>query len=290
METEIYNISVSPNGDLLALSSSSGVQVYRLANGKIIYTFEQEAENQFKGIYSYIAWSPDSHELAVGKPNIGVRIWDALSWKLLTDTGAGAPTTELPGFAWSPDGGKLALGIGNGEIMIWDKNENSWTAEANCEQPQVGLTWNAGGQLLIFSHFGLYDAETCNHIDSSTIGTDAGYGYAVWSPDKQHVYIFFDLGGSVTGITNYDPKFSSCCYSEVAWSLDGRYFAATPEESNEISVWDTINNRIIVEKKQGDAIYAFAWTPKGELLAAGSINGKLMLWNTNTGKVLLELR
>lgn len=285
-----FNIAASPDGKLLAVSSLRGVKVFQLDNGEIVYSFEKEISQYFQGIYSYIAWSPDGKNLAIGKPNIGVRIWDTSSWEILADLGDEEKRTyELPGFAWSSNGDELALGLGDGQIQIWNRNKNTWNALSNCDVPQVGLTWKADGQIWIFSHFGIFNAENCSKIEKSNIGTDAGYQYAVWSPDNKNIYIFFDLGGGITDVYKYDPKFGTCCYSEIAWSMDSRYFAATPEQTNEISVWDTQQNKIVRQEKQGDMIYAFSWLPNNELLALGRMNEKVVLWNTNTGKILVVL-
>jgi WD40 repeat protein len=288
---EIYNISVSPDGKMLAISASYGVQVYNLVNGKLVFSFEKESLISFQGIYSYIAWSPNGKFLAVGKPNIGVRLWNTSTWKLLTEKGSDTISSpfELPGFAWSPDDSQLALGMQNGEIQIWNSKEQSWTTKLTCDIPQISLTWGADGQLWIFSHYGIYNAGNCTKIKSSDLSIDTGYEYAVWSPDKRNVYIFYDLGGGITDIYKTNPTFGSCCYSEIAWSMNGRYFAATPEKSNEITIWDTLENKVILQEKQGEVIYAFSWLPNDELLTFGRMNGKNVLWNTNTDKILITL-
>jgi WD40 repeat protein len=288
---EIYNISVSPDGKLLALSASFGVQVYRLGDGQLVFFSKSDLWNPFQGIYSYIAWSPDGSALAVGKPNVGVRVWDAMDWKPLAEKVQNRRSrSEFPGFAWSPDGEHLALGMGGNEIAIWDKKSHAWETKTVPLDAEVSLTWNSKNQLLVMDDITLYDVNSKKVLKKLDTIMDGGYAYAVWSPDETHVFTFFDLGGGILNFqTNIYDKFASCCYSEIAWSMDGRYFAATPEGSNEISIWDTMAEQVIAKKAQGDLIYAFSWLPDDELLAAGSLNGKEVLWNTNTGNIVLEI-
>ena len=291
-DSEIYNILVSPNGEMLVLTDSTGIRVYGLAAGKVLYNREIEVPDQYQGQgdFSYIAWSPDGTSLAVGKPNLGVCIWDVATWKLLTERDSKRmPTYERPGFVWSPDGKQLALGIGEGEIVIWDKQSNKWATKTNYTGLQVSLTWVLDGRLMVMNNEGLYDVETGSFVRGLNLVMDGGYAYALWSSDQKHMYAFYDLGGSILDIESNEYEFSTCCYSEVAWSMDGRYFAATPEDSNEISVWDTQSDKLVMQEKQGDIIYAFAWTPSGELLAVGLNNEQIVLWDTKTRDNLFKI-
>src|SRR5882724_8931927 len=79
VDNEIFNISVSPNGELLAMATPFGIQVYRLSSGKMVYSLHDEIENYWQLTYANIAWSPDGAYLAIGKPNVGVRLWDVAS-------------------------------------------------------------------------------------------------------------------------------------------------------------------------------------------------------------------
>jgi WD40 repeat protein len=293
VEFEVYNISVSPNGEMLVLTASTGLWVYRLADDKVLFHYEKEISQPYQGIFSFIAWSPDSTGLAVGKSNIGVWIWDTSTWELLTEKDGGKVRYQFPGFSWSLSSDKLVFGAGGEEILIWNKNANSWETKLspNIKEAQVSVTWDTRGPLAIMGDYKVYDVNTGKFISNINLGgIDGGYAYIIWSPNHEYAYIFFDLGGSILNVSKNEYEFTSCCYSEVAWSMDGRYFAATPERSNEINVWDTGAQKIILQEKQGNEIYAFAWTLDGELLAAGSMNGQDVIWNTSTNHILLEIK
>lgn len=292
VENQIFNIAISPNGKLMAMATSFGIQVYRLSDGYIVYSLRDELQNYWEGTYANIAWSPDGSNLAIGKPNEGVRIWDVSSWKILADKTANRAGIDHPGFSWSPDGTQLALGMGGptGEILIWNKIKNAWTTKNAYNGPQVSLVWASDGQLLVMAEQALYDANTGKFVKDISTDIDGAYRYAIWSPDTKLVFVFFDLGGDIINSqTNQHIGFGADGYPEIAWSMDGKYFAATSENDNEISVWDTVANKVIIKERQGDIIYAFAWLPNHELLAAGSENGHDILWNTTTGRVLFSL-
>jgi len=268
--------------------------MYRLSDGHVVHSVEEVSPYSHQGIFSYIAWSPDGSNLAVGRPNTGVWVWNVDDWKLLTkqDSISEFPY-EVPGFAWSPDGMRLALGIGHGEVMIWDKIQNQWNTHTDYPGDQISITWTPNQQILILSQQpeqGLYYLETGEMASKLDVGIDGASGYAIWSPDGKYAFLFFDLGGGIINVEeNRYEGFGSCCYPEVAWSMDSRYFAATSYGSNEIRVWDAMEEQIIREEKQGEIIYTFAWTPENELLAVGLLNGQQVVWNTNTGEVLFSI-
>jgi len=292
LDTIIFNMAVSPNGQLLAMATSSGVCVYRLSTGQLMYVLHEKIQ-AWEGIYANIAWSPDGSNLAIGKPNPGVRIWDVSSWQILADKFPSQEGIDYPGFAWSPNGTQLAVGMGgaSGEILIWDKKTDSWTKLTAYTGRQVSLVWASDGRLLVMAEQALYDAYTGQFVRELSTPIDGAYGYAVWSPDTKRVFVFFDLGGFITNaLTNQPDGFGACCYAAIAWSMDGRYFAATSShDDNEIWVWDTQAKKVVVRQKQGESIYALAFLPNYELLAAGSIAGHEVLWNTTTRRVLFSL-
>jgi WD40 repeat protein len=292
---KIYNISVNPAGEKVVLTTSGGVWVYRFSDGANLISQEDEIPYQYQGIYSSIAWSPDGTSLAIGKPNIGVRVWDTHTWDLLTEMeNEKTERRELPGFAWSPDGNQLALGVGNGKIAVWDRTVNVWNKLNNYAGNQIGITWTPDGKLLALGnapHSGLYDVMTGEYVAALDTVIDGCCGWVSWAPNGKYAFVFFDLGGGVVDIEkNEEAGYGICCYPEIAWSQDGQYLAAVSEGDNEIQVWDSVSRKIVRQEKQGNKIEALAWLPTGELLAIGIRDGREVLWNTNTGGVLLKIQ
>jgi chromosome transmission fidelity protein 4 len=75
--------------------------------------------------------------------------------------------------------------------------------------------------------------------------------------------------------------------SEVVWHPDGRAFAA-PTATRDIQVMsrgDWENQRTFTSGHDGD-ITALAWSPNGAMLASAAKDGKVLLWETKTQKIL----
>jgi len=282
-----YGVSISPNGEVLVVTTPNSVTMYSIKNAMMLHReFGKPYGSQnYQGEFSYIAWSPDGSCLAVGKLYNGVWVWDTKNWKLLTESASEQTARKEPSFAWSPDGKQLALGKGNGDIWIWNKEENVWKIKANGLNNLHSITWTTNGELLALQDWSIYNVETGKYASSLNHGID-GSGKVSWSPNGSHVYIFFDLGGSLMDAKTSQYEFSAGIFPRFAWSKSGQYFASVEEDSNEIVVWDTINNKVFRQEKQGIVIYALTWTSNNELLALGINDIRTMVWNTNTGEVI----
>lgn len=285
----VYNMSVSPNGKMVATTRRNGVEVYDLTNGDLVYSFSVD---EFEGhhLYSYIAWSPNGKFLASGRPSSGVNIWKTSNWDVLTEVQDPQDKGyQVSGFEWSPDSNQLALGMRDGTIQIWDAKEYTWTAQENCNTGQVfGLTWMTNNDLQIFTNSGIYSTSTCQKVKETEYGMDGCCGYTVVSPDKINIFVFFDLGGSIMNIEKNEYVFGICCYPAIAWSMDGRYFSAISKDSNTITTLDTRDRSSYVLVI--GTIQALAWSIDNELLALSLRDGKSEIWSTRTGKTLVTLK
>jgi WD40 repeat protein len=285
----VYNLSVSPNGKMIAITRGQGVEIYDLTNGDLIYSFSVE---NFEGhhLYSYIAWSPNGKFLATGRPSSGVNIWDTSNWDLLTEVQDPRDKGyQVSGFEWSPDSNQLALSMRDGTIQTWESKANTWSAQENCNTGQVfGLTWLTNNDLQVFTNSGIYSTSTCQKVKEPEYGMDGCCGYTLVSPDKRNIFLFFDLGGSVFNIENSEYVFGICCYPAIAWSMDGRYFAAISKDSDTITTLDTLNRSSYVFPI--GTIQALAWSVDNELLALSMRDGENVVWSTTTGRTLVILK
>src|SRR5262249_14426768 len=71
--SDVANLRASPDESRLAMVTPSGlaVDIWDLATGKLLYTLPEE-----HGSIWWLAWSPDSQQLAVTRANGDISVWN----------------------------------------------------------------------------------------------------------------------------------------------------------------------------------------------------------------------
>jgi WD40 repeat protein len=231
---------------------------FKVIDPKLARTFIGHTEN-----VRQVAFTPDSAQLASASDDNTVKLWEvATGEESRTFFGHSAYVCCV---AVSPDGQMLASGDISGAIKLWD-----------IKLGQEGV------------HLTDVNADAHKGVDSVAFSPDgrrlaAGY-------DDQDVRIWDVTNGElkqtiVTGQHSF--------ISNVAFSPDGRWLASGSGDGS-VKVWDltgadggngTSNSpRAIYQFDIGDDIHGVAFSPDGKLLAVGSYDQTVTLWNTSTGE------
>lgn len=288
---EYTGLSVSPDGRLIVVTTTTDVTVYGTEDGKVAFR-EYGAPYGYQpydgGRFSRIEWAPDGIAVAIGKLHGGVWVWDHRTWQQLTTWNGDEDDRRDLGVSWSPDSSKLALGTRNGQVWVWDRKTDEWIQEREGDPGLTAITYDEAGRIIAISDDTIRDVSTGDVIQAMNDGID-GIGAVSWSPHRDHVFVQFDLGGTVYDARENEQEFGAGLYPSFAWSADGRYVASAEYCSHEIIIWDLTNEKQVETLDQGTMVYALAWTPKGELLALGLRGLQTSVWNTATGETLLDL-
>ncbi|MEX2317455.1 MAG: protein kinase [Pirellulales bacterium] len=185
-----------------------------------------------------IAWSPDSRLFATCGVDRRVKIWEAVTAKLL-QTLDGHDTT-VGTVRWSPNGLRFLSADWHRHVRIWDAS-----------------TWQP-----------LWDLR---HPGS---GADGTYSSA-WSPDSRRIAIRSGQGDLVVWelMQGQEPRqvwivrAHTSNIRSIAWSPDGRRIASSSEDSL-VKIWDAATGREMLTFDLEGWVQTVAWSPDGARLAA----------------------
>jgi WD40 repeat protein len=245
---------------LLALVSSTSA-----AEPKLRHTINGHAEG-----VSSVAWNPGGNTLASGSLDSTIKLWDVKTRKDIATLEGHAEGVDT--VAWSPDGKRLAS-VGDGEVKLWD----------------VG---------------------TCKNV--ATFRKKHEWVNSVaWSPDGTSLALG-NAEGAVRLRTVANGKTVGCLDAEgglnvfsVTYRGDGKLLASA--DGCTIELWDVVSRRSINTLKghscdvityaHGDyagqyipAIKSLAFRPDGKVLASGSQDKTIRLWDVATAKSIATLK
>ena len=192
-------------------------------------------------------WSPDGREIASGSQDDTLFIWNAET---------GQKRLQLPGYAarWSPDGKRLAIinqeaEAGHESVTIRDAMTGDLqltlpiAAGANSQRYVTQVLWSPDGTRVATSaEQGIGAGNLIEVWDASSgarLYTLRGVRFS-WSPDGTRI-ASVQLDGTIAVQTLagelvfsiVDPNET---FSEVVWSPNGRYIAASDRHDN-VAVW-----------------------------------------------------
>lgn len=229
-----------------------------------------------------VTYSPDEKTIASGSDDGTIRFWDAATGDEIKMI-SGHTSSKIYTVAYSPDGNTLACG-GDSKMQWWDPltGEHLKTIkEPSCDVHSVAYSSDAkllatGGTSMKAR---LWDGQTGRFLGS-----------------------FKGHKGRVTDAYKYQV-------SSVAFSPDGRTLAsgggkkmprnavkkASPED-NMVCLWEIrtgelypIGERLAIFTEHTDRVSTVVFSPDGKVLASGSQDKTIQLWDINTRSHLKTL-
>jgi WD40 repeat protein len=280
LEDYVVSLAWSPDGTLVATASLGGaIHVLWSAHGA-----ELTPLTGHPGGALAVAWSPDGQILASGGTDGAVRAWERSS-------GVGA-TAALGGgwvgaLAWSAKGRQLAAAAGR-DVVILDGDLEATGRWPDQPSTVSSLVWTAdGGHVGAGCYGGVRwfepgknDVQRVFAWKGSVLRLAAApNGKWLASGNQDHsVHLWRLWSGDELEMTGYPVK-----VEHLDWHHTSRWLAVGNAE--DVTVWDVSGKgprgrRPKVLRGVTGKVTALAWQPAGDLLAAGSSDGDVLLWRS----------
>jgi WD40 repeat protein len=285
----VQTLLFSPDGQTLVSSDSSEMTFWNVQSGKIIKTFAEPSQDK-----RFLMFSPDSKFLIYSSGSEHNEI-------VFLSAGTGQITRTLRGHENAIT--SLLLGPENllastsyNKIILWDSVTGQLVKTFEANRPFDFLSFSPDGKILAS---GAYDKIILWDIDKGAVLTDlqgSGFSHlAIFSPNGkilttilQDQVTFWDVqnGNLLRTLEKSGPSLSTLIFSS-----DGQVLAAIGDVGYKtFGSWDINSGKTLtVLDGINHKITSLAFNPLHEILAVGSEDGVLLIWDVKTKKVTKAL-
>ena len=279
-----YKIEFHPDGQSLAISYHTGIDLWNWRTGNLITTY--------KGGH-YFALHPNGKMIATIDGSFGHKINI-----LETDTGNQIKTLTLGHYGYlddslviSPDG-KLIVTVISG-TFVRDQDNLSYDGKHI-------VIWNIQSEEKVYylgCHYFLENSCLSFSPNSQILASSGGDGLInLWDMKTGNLIITIKDSTWNLGLLK-DAYFGMKNSYKVGIAIN-KSISFNPQESilasggwdNLIKLWNPKNGQLIKTLSgHQDAINSIAFSPDGQLLASGSNDNTVKIWDVQTGEILYSL-
>jgi WD40 repeat protein len=291
---EIWSAAFSPDGKTIATTSSD--QTLRLSDVVTLET-RQILRGHEHEVWC-VAFSPEGKTLATGGKDQKVMLWSLETRQ---------PNHTLPNQGsirpfFSPDGKRIVT-VGTPAARASSvMRELSKGSPAVTVPGRRTMGFSADGTKLVrwgrdFRSLEFGSPDSTNVARLALTGFDEkskGLQYQGFTPDWKKFFAIDELGRVAiweveTGRVLRSLQGPPPPISAGAISPGGRYLALGAQQENLVHVYDCVTGGETQLRGHKDTVRGLAFSPDGETVASGSLDGTIRLWDSASGESIAEL-
>jgi hypothetical protein len=282
---EVWSVSFSPDGRLLASGSADGtIKLWRVSDGSLVRTLTGHARE-----VDSVSFSPDGRLLASGSGDNTIKLWRVSDGVLVRTL----HPDSVYSVSFSPDGRLLASGgwqgiklwrVADGSVVRTLEGHTGWVRSVSFS-PDGGLLASGSEDKTI---------KLWRVSNGSLVRTLKGHTEAVLS-------VVFSPDGRLLASGSYDGTIKLWRVSDgilvrtlhpdsvcVSFSPDGRLLASGGWQG--IKLWRVADgSEVRTLTGHTDWVESVVFSPDGRLLASGSLDKTIKLWRVSDGSLVRTL-
>ena len=272
----VNSVSFSPNGQLIATSSSDGTIRLWDWQGR-----EQSIITDHQGNVYHVAFSPDSQSIATASQDDTAKVWTLQGEKLVTLKGHKSSVYSV---SFSPNGKRLVTTSRDYTARIWDlKGRQLAILKGHQKSIDHGIFDPDGQRIATASRDGTVKVWDNQGNLLNTLKDDINSFYSVsFSPNGQRlaasakdgtVKVWDNQGKLVLTLRGHRKLVKNAIYSK-----NGRWIV-TGSSDGTVRVWDSKGKEVTVFQGHQEPIYDVSISNNGQRLATASSDGTVKLWD-----------
>ena len=279
LDEHIQSLVWSKDGSRVVAALVGGpIFVVDAVDGRIVHAIEGHGFGT-----ADISLDADGEILASAGQDGKIALWDMKSGGRIAALEAGAMWAET--VAWSPSGEFLASGAGK-KLRLWDRAGRSLHEYPDRPSTISDIRWHPKGKEFACAAYGGVSFWSPDTVDPVRIFDWQGSLLTIaWSPDGKSVaggaqdcsvHFWYVRSGKDLEMGGYPLK-----VAHLAWSPDSRLLATGG--SSDVTVWDCggrgpAGTEPLSLSDHVQPIAALAWQNRGEFVASGCSEGRVILW------------
>ncbi|WGT67843.1 WD40 domain-containing protein [cyanobacterium endosymbiont of Epithemia clementina EcSB] len=272
----VNSVSFSPNGQLIATSSSDGTIRLWDWQGR-----ERLVITDHQGNIYRVAFSPDGQSIATASQDDTAKVWTLQGEKLATLKGHKSSVYSV---SFSPNGKRLVTTSRDYTARVWDLQGRQLAILKGHQKSIDHGIFNPDGQrIATASRDGTVKVWDSQGNLLKTLKDDVNSFYSVsFSPDGQRlaasakdgtVRIWDNQGKLILTLKGHQELVKNVTYSK-----DGKWIV-TGSSDGTARVWNSHGEEVTVFHGHQDPIYDVAISNNGQKLATASSDGTVKLWD-----------